>query len=717
MGSSMNKDDLLDKLEKLDSSNPDLANRIWDLWKEDNTRDYETLEKLAGVGFDALAKKETSKVRSPVTEAFGISEDQYRLLIDPNSKINWMKLPTKELLKAAIKGGYVKDLPKNAPEYKKKEQRDEFNTFLKMLANESNLQGRRNAIREYENTKLTEDPIGWAQKGINSLLFRTYAKRAKEQALKGKGATGFLDMDAGDVGALGGDIGVNALLGAGAGGISAGLLKGGLGYGGLRTFGNVAGSDIAAGVLGGLGSVANRDMNTDEGARGYEYFTEPALTGALNVIATPATLRTGVSTAANMFGLGGAKLDGLGQRSAMQSVQRLADRKYAEPALASKLRELDENAARTVQNSPVSEKTAAKINEMFDVLNDGATPSPDGSRIFDDLQALYEGSVSKTTGVRGDANIGMELLGAKTTPSEGRFRIALDNKIDDLEGALKVSAGASEAPALTRELKYYKNFRDMMDNGLIDAKSYLNETNPGQLIAPKSEYVLTKGTENVPFFELGKKASKNDIDFIKDYVDNVNAGNNLVYDNGLATRVRELSEKYPEFGRYVQSQRLIPGPDMSLWKSRGTVFKSGEQEMPWAEENVFNGTGMRAWGSPKHPTIKVTDEQTGKVYTIGGTPKLKAKDILLYGGQDVAMDVAKPAIVEARLTKYDKPDNSYDALYSKYEALRANKPEAVDAAMSFKYDPWLESSKQLTMEERDLLDRFRKAQLLKDFGE
>lgn len=704
----MSEDEVFEKLGKM--TDVDLANRMYELWLEDKTRDFETLEKLGGVGFDALAKKETSKVRRPATEAFGISEDQYRLLIDPNSKINWMTLPTKELMKAAIKGGYVEDLPKNASEEQKQEQRKDFGLFLKMLANETNLQGRRNAIREYENTRLADDPIGWAQNGINSLLFRTYAKRAKEQAMKGTGATGFLDMDDGDVGALGGDIATNAMLGAGAGGISKALLERGLGYGGLRTFGNVAGSDLAAGVLGGLGSVANRDFNTDEGARGYEYFTEPTLTGALNVIATPATLRTGVSTAANMFGLGGAKLDGLGKRSAMQSVQRLADRKYAEPALASKLRELDENAARTVQNSPVSEKTAAKINEMFDVLNDGATPSPEGSRIFDDLQALYEGSVRKNTGVRGDANLGMELLGAKTTPSEGRFRIALDKKIDDLEGALKVSAGASEAPAVTRELKYYKNFREMMDNGLIDAKSYLDETNPGQLIAPKSEYVLTKGTENVPFFELGKKANKNDIEFMKDYVNNVNAGNNLAYDNGLATRVRELSEKYPEFGRYVQSQRLVPGPDMSLWPSRGTVFKSGEQVLPWAEENVFNGAGMRAWGSPKHPTIKVTDEQTGKVSIIGGTPKLSAKDILLYGGQDVAMDVAKPAIVEARLTKYDKPDMSLDKLTKDYENLRQAKPEAVDAAMNFKFDPRLEQSKQLTPDERDLLDRFREAQ-------
>lgn len=707
----MTEDEVFEKLGKIESSNPDLANRMYTLWLEDKTRDYATLEKLAGVGFDALVNKETSKVRSPITEAFGISEDQYRLLVDPNSKINWMTLPAKELLKVAIKGGYVEDLPQNASEEQKQEQRKNFGMFLNMLSNESNLQGRRNAIREYENTKLTEDPIGWAQKGINSLLFRTYAKRAKEQAMKGTGATGFLDMDKGDIGALGGDIVANTVLGAGAGGISAGLLKGGLGYGGLRTFGNVAGSDLAAGVLGGMGSVLNRDINTEDGARGYEYVTEPLLTGALNTIATPATLRTGVSTAANMFGLGGAKLDGIGRRNLMQSVQRLADRKYAEPALATALRDMEADASRTVQNSPVTEATAAKIDDMFTKLNEGITADAEGVVPFEDLQQLYLSSAKKNTGVAGD-QLNFQKLSEEydmdMVPQTNRFSTALDKKINDLEGSIKNNKGTAEGSSEARELAYLKNFRDLMDNGMIDVEKYLTQETPARLESPVSEYVLTQGTETVPFFELGKKASKDDIAFMKDYINNVNRGYNLSYNNGLALKMREMQAKYPEFDRYVKSQRLLPGHNLSKWESRGSIVDGN----PMAESNFSPIPGHHAYGvgfDAYKPIIPQVVQ-----------PKWKAKDVfnlLKYGAGDVAMDVAKPAIVEARLTKYDKPDNSYDALYRKYEALRANKPEAVDAAMSFKYDPWLESSKQLTMEERDLLDRFRKAQLLKDFGE
>lgn len=716
----MGEDELFEKLGKINSSNPDLANRMYELWKEDNTRDYSTLEKLAGVGFDAKAKKELGKLRSPVTEAFNISEDQYRLLVDPNSKINWTTLPTKELLKAAIKGGYVEDVPKNASEEEKREQRENFGLFLNMLANESNLQGRRNAIREYENTKFTEDPIGWAQKGLNNTLFRTYAKRAKEQAMKGEGATDFLDMNAGDVGALSGDIGVNAMLGAGAGGISSALLGRGVGYGGLRTFGNVAGSDLAAGVLGGAGAVLNRDVNTDDGARWYEYGTEPLITGATNVLATPAVLREAVGSASRLVGIGGSKINGMGKRNLLQSAQRFADEKYAEPALAAKLQEMEANVGRTIENSPVSEQTKAKIDNMFDILNDGATSSPNSSEsLFDGLQALYESSARKGTGVKGDVQTGGFHFGHQnspmvelvTTPSEGRFRLALDKKINELEGSIKNEAGKEAAPEMQRELNYYKNFRDMMDNGLIDARSYLHNTQPSMVFAPKTEYVLTGKTADVPFFELGKKPSQSDIDFIKDYVNNVNKGYNISYDNGLATRVRELADKYPEFGRYVLSQRTVPGTSLSVWSSRGKdVGLEGLTPSRRSETNLFAGNGERSYGH------KTYDNATA----LANKAPWSAKDILNatgYGARDVAMDLVKPAVVEARLMKYDKPDNSLDELTRKYEKLRSEKPEAVDAAMSWKFDPRLAQNKQLTSEERDLLDRFREAKRKEVLGE
>ena len=59
--------------------------------------------------------------------------------------------------------------------------------------------------------------------------------------------------------------------------------------------------------------------------------------------------------------------------------------------------------------------------------------------------------------------------------------------------------------------------------------------------------------------------------------------------------------------------------------------------------------------------------------------------------------------------KYDKPDNSLDALERQFNELRSRKPVATDAALSWKFDPSLPSQAQLTMEERDLIDRYREA--------
>lgn len=707
----MSEDEILEKLEKLNTSDPDLANRIYELWEEDNTRDFSTLEKLAKVGFDSMVKRETDGVRRPVTEAFGISEAQYRLLVDPNSDVNWMTIPTKELLKAAIDGGYVKDLPKNASETEKREQRENFGNFVNMLAAESELQGRRNAVREYENTRFTEDPAGWAQTGINNLLFRTYAKRAKEQAMRGEGATGWSDMSAQDMATLGGDIGTNTLLGAGAGGLSRGLASGGLGtYGGARTFSNVAGSDLAAGLMGGLGTVVNRDINTEEGARGYEYLTEPAVTGALNVIATPASLRTGVSSAANMFGLGATKLGGMGKKDALRSVQRFADEKYAEPALATALKEMDASAARTVENSPVSAETMSKIEDMYEILNDGVSPTHgESTSLFDQLQALYEKSARSKSGVSGDQSIYDELGEFHLTPNEDRFRTALDNKIEDLQGAMKNDKGTAEGVAESRELKYFKNFRDMMDNGFIEPQKYLDDVAPVRLSPPSSKYVLTNGTADVPFFELGKKAKQSDIDFMKDYIQNVNRGLNIAYDNGLALKVRELSEKYPEFGRYVASQKMVPSHNVSFWPSRGSKVADNTVSVVVPETNLSRTAGMRAYG---HRPEKISDPNEPAQWN--------AKDVLRYAGyagREAGLDIAKPAFVEARLTKYDKPDNSLDALEKKYQKLRKDKPEAVDNAMSFKYDPRIPKEKQLTMEDRDIIDKYREAKRKEVLGE
>lgn len=741
----MNREEILDELEKIAVSQPALADSMYERWKEDPTRSLETLRNLASLDFKSKDALETGKIRSPMMDAFGLNEDQYRRLIDPNSKNNWMTLPTKEIWNAAVKGGYVDELPLNASEEEKLENRKKFGQFVNQLAMESTLQGRRNAIREYENVRFGDHPLDWTAGKANDLFFHTFSKRAKEQAMRGEGPSGWSEMSPQDAATLGGDIAVNTMLGAGAGGIGRSLWGRGVGeYAGLRTAGNVLGSDVAAGVLGGLGSVANRSVNTEEGVQPYEYVTEPALTGGINAIATPAVLREGVGNAARLLGIGGAKVDGAGKGSLMRYAQKVADQKYAEPALASRLKELQGAVDMTYDNSPVSEATKVKVGEMFDVLNDGISSTPGKSTsLFDELQSLYEKSGREGTNLRGDVSHifwGSSREGA--VPIASKFRYDLDKKIADIEGELANSAGKSEMPELQRELNYFKNFRDLMDNNLIDAEKYLHNTDPVRVNTPKSNYVLTDKSAEVPMWELGKKPSQSDIDFIKDYVDNLNRGKNIRFDNGIATRMKELMDKYPEFNRYVTSQTQVPAngmDDLNTWVSLGSYkhLDPNNPNMVSIQPLVtYTETPYRSYGHPSN-VYGSPDRSVGEVLAdaveFGKLPVFAAKervkniagsysagDILragLAGGREVVEDVAKPAVVNSRLAAFDRPDNSLEALTVKYEKLRARKPEAVDAAIGFKFDPRLEPSKQLTAEERDLIDRYREAQRKALLGE
>lgn len=701
----MTREEVIEQLLKVKDKDPQLAQKMYEFWKEDNTRSIDDLQKLAGKSFKDLVERETGKTRRPVTEAFGVNEDKYLDLINPDSPTNWMHLGSSELKKAAINGGYMKDLPKNATEEEKLEQRRNFGNFLRMLADESTLQGRRNAVREYENTKFTEDPLGWAQVGINKLFNRTYNKRAKEQAMRGEGASSFGDMSAQDRSTLGTDVGVNALLGAGAGGIGRGLA--GLGAGttyGLRTFGNVAGADLAAGVLGGLGEVYNRGRNTREGVQPYEYLTEPAMTGMINVLATPAMARQAINSGAQLIGLGAAKLGGKGKRGVLNWAQKWADQKYTEPMLANTMRDMERNLGRTAENSPMSAETKNKIDEMFNVLNDGATPSPNkNTSLFDELQALYEKAGREGTNLKGEVkNLDVG------SPEPGRFRTILDQKIADLEGALKNSAGAEEAPALQRELSYFRNFRDMMDNGLIDAEEYLYKTDPVRKTAPKSNYVSNPSTIDDAVFELGKAANREDFELMKDFIQNVKMGMNVNLDNGMAQRLNALAQKYPEFKRYYKSLRTMPGYDYSFWPSLGISKTSGGVKSTEALGHTADNGARMVYGE-NGLLLGNGAFLPGMYKKASGTPKGQAKDILKYVMEDAVGDVVKPAVTEARLMKYDKPDNSLDALERQFNELRSRKPVATDAALSWKFDPSLPSQAQLTMEERDLIDRYREA--------
>ena len=709
----MTKEEYIEELEGI--KDPNLREEFAKQYHNDSMADKKVLlaKAQASLGmYEGLKAVADATTVSPLTYAFNESESGLRNLVDPNSPSNWMKVSSDDLLKAAIKGGYVKDVPEFAPEWKKQEKREQFGKFLNMLARESNDQGRRNAVREYEKLKWY-DP----QKLLNSTLLHTYEKRAKEQALKGKGAASYGDLSADDLGTISADILASSLMGAGAGGIAKAAAGRGLGtYAGLRTGANVAGSDFAAGWLGGAGSVLNRAVNTDEGVRGYEWATEPLLTGALNVVATPAVARKAVQGVGGALGLNGAKVNNIGVRKAIGAANAVADQKYVEPKLAAALQEMEANSGRTVKNSPVSEETQSKINSMFDTLNDGIPDTPGKTySLYDELQALYEKSGRDTKIM----NEYMPNTGSVNfAPSDARFRMELDEKIKDLEYEVgNVAASTVEEQSMKRReaqrtLDYFKNFRDMMDNGLIDAREYLYARNPGKVEAPVSEYVLNRTTVDVPFFELGKHVPQYDLDIMKDYIANANRGMNIAYDNGLATKIKDLMRKYPEFADYVKSQRTLPGSNISLWESLGRTVDDIETpinllddietpiNLPMINE-VPVGMGRRVYGTdPVNRTIPWT-----------------TKDILGaagYGATDVASDIVKPMVVQSRLTKYDKPDNSMEALDARLKKIRdisENKNRAVEAALSWKYDPSIPEEDQLTAEERNIINRWRAKKL------
>lgn len=693
----MTYEELDDLYVELRDKDYDLAKEIQKEYKKDPNAPKRAIISKAKASLgrhEGMEAVQDATVVSPLSDAFNKSEAGLRNLLDPNSPSNWTNMSSQALLDAAIAGGYTKKNADWLPEWKKQENRKNFGQFLNMLGREMYDQGRRNAVREYENSKWY-DP----QKLLNSTLFHTYEKRAKEQALKGEGATTYDQLSNQDLGTLGLDIGATTALGAGAAGISKGLLSAGIGNAaknyGLRSFGNVAGSDLLAGAIGGGANVYNRAVNTDEGIRPYEILTEPALTAATNVLATPAALRQGVRSGAQMIGLGGEKLAGLGKKKGFSWAQRIADEKYAEPELAGLLRDLEESASVDLSNSVVKPETRAKIENMYDILNDGATNTPGkNTSLFDDLQALYETSANTPTGIQGefiDDAVEKYLADKETDrlPRLGRFSAALDKKINQLEGTLKNEVGKEGAPEVQRELNYFKNFRELMDNGLIDPYKYLNRVDKPELLAFKEANISAGPGESVPFFELGKKASKEDIDLMKDYIANVHAGNNLVLDDGLMARIELLKDKYPEFKRYVNSIETVPSRhNLSVWSTYGTV------DDPLVH---VNETGIPR-ASYEH-------------YDYGFLPKKANVAAIVPNAKQILADIAKPAVVESRLAKFDKPDNSMEALDAKMEKLRQEKPEAVEAAINWKYDPRLDESKQLTAEQRNLVNQWRAKKL------
>ena len=259
----MEEREFRDNAVKLRDTDPALYREMLKEYVADPYASWDVLKTRAGANLGRVAERmalSDGRAGMPLSEAFGVDSKQMLRIIDQDSPDSWLTISTPELQKAAIKAGYMKPANPLDDEATKQANREGFDKFLKVLSTESNNRARAKAVKEYENTKFTDSPIEWAKKQVNDLLFRTYSQRAKEQALRGEGASSFSDMDSRDLGTLGLDIMANSLYGAGAGGIAKGIARGG-----LRSGATLFGSDFAAGVLGGLTDAYNREYNTRAG--------------------------------------------------------------------------------------------------------------------------------------------------------------------------------------------------------------------------------------------------------------------------------------------------------------------------------------------------------------------------------------------------------------------------------------------------------------------
>lgn len=707
-------------------TDPDRAERIWKMWRDDQDakdygREWTQYMLLSDTTPKGIIESDNTKVRIPATEAFHVSEDGLRQLIDPNSKHNWTTLPTEVLLKAAMDGGYVKEIPANAPEWKKKEQRQQFSSFLKMLGDASTDQGARNALAEYENLSFTKDPIGRAQKFLNDNLFRTFSKRAKENILKREGPSSFFGpggMNTGDWGALGGDIATNTALGAGA--TSAGRILAGSG---LASYGTELGSMAGAGALSGAGNVLNRAINTDEGVRSYEWLTEPVLDAGLNTVAAPAFLRGTIRNAGRY--LKGAKIggqQGVNTRGMLNRVGEYLENLggWDEPHLNSTLKLLEEKSANnSIKNSPLSPEVKTKIDNMFAKYNEGLVDEPgmEGS-LFDRLQRLYEESGVNTNGNIPGLSTDAYVFDNVAAPSASRFLSRLDGVISDLEQNVKNEGATQAGIQAKKELDYLKNFREMAGSGLVDPAELLFKKDPVKLTSPTAGnvYEFKPGTAKVPPFDLNDANLRSDIDFMKDYVDAVKGGRILKLEGQDAVKLNELAQKYPEFGNWVNNIRTIErfGMSPSMTRTRGFAGMEPNSGFTVSGANgplvsVVHEYGPSAYGADFLPSKSILKSAFASKANV---PEQYGKTMLEVGGA-----LAKPVVVNKFAKAHDKPDNSFEAISDRYEKLYEKKTEAVENALNWKFNPDLPSNEQLTAEEREIVNQYREALRKRSLGE
>lgn len=552
----MEEREFRDNAVKLRDTDPALYREMLNEYVADPYASWDVLKTRAGANLGRVAERmalSDGRAGIPLSEAFGVDSNQMLRIIDQDSPDSWLTISTPELQKAAIKAGYMKKANPLDDEATRQANREGFNKFLKVLSTESNNRARAKAVQEYEDTKFTESPVEWAKKQVNDLLFRTYSKRAREQALRGEGATSFGDMDAGDAATLGLDVMANGLYGAGAGGIARGVAQGG-----LRSGANLFGSDFAAGVLGGLTDAYNREAHTRAGILPYEWVTEPVVGGLANSLMAPGALRQGAANVMEFMGAG--KVGNMSRRGVMKKTGDLiaAETGWPEANLASTLEDLA--SAPKYGEAPMTGQTAKKVREMADIWDDGLTVAPgEEQSLFDGLQALYESSFRNGK-----------------PPSNLEFSNIVGQEADRLASAFE-TAGANEARQLKRETEYYLNAKKMLDNGIMDAEEMLLETGPQKLPVKNPVSGETAGM----VFDMKGPAYRDEM-VMRQYAGDVQGGRPIP---ARSEEIMDLSRRYPDFGRYVDYV------DARKVSREGRPVMYGSTFLP--PENITNGEFAR----------------------------------------------------------------------------------------------------------------------------
>ena len=675
----MNEREFAEYIRPLVKKDPDLANALDSEYTADPGASIEQLKARAeyslGRASGRIAMADGKNV-SGLANAFNVSEAMLRRIIDPNSKENWMTMPSSEIRKAAVRAGYMKELPNNATEAQKAENRQGLSDFLNFLSAETVSQGRRNAVNEYENVRLSEHPVDWTKKQINDLFFRTTSQRMKEQALRGQGPSGFTQMGLGDIGALGGDIGVNAMYGAGAAGIGRALAS--RAPMGIRSARDILMAPAIAGALGGAGDAINRDINNENGARWYEYPSEAVIGAMSNVVAEPRVIRGAINSASSV--LKGSKVAGHGGREVLGMGQQFADNLTGQTE--AQLREIiDDLQTPNPYNRPMSNDTRKKIGEMGEILDDGMTLAPkEEASLFDQAQALYEKGAYMADGNPRPAKLRDELFGAN-----------IDEKIVELEGALKNNVGASEAPAVKRQLDYWKNLKEMRSNGLIDYDKYFFEKNPEPFVFTNTP---KEGMQEFKMRSPGIESDRRDIGSILE-----------LWQKGTPVheiqafvepeRYSDLLARYPELSNYLASDRKIMSTrPRTIQEAVAYQRKNPALEVVGYYEN--GNTLPIKYGKDFVPSAEIWKANLTQPKVAGQT----ATEAALLG-------IAKPAATGVVMARYDRPEDSESSIKRKFEQLMARKPGATSAALNWKFDPSLDADGQLDEYERGIVNKYR----------